>query len=470
MIRLSISWRSLSQESQNTSTRSLVIDQGFLLIFYSDYYPIRPACPLTVTQLINSIMTIKNKVVLILCTVAVMLSGQLYFKEPPSHYYSSNESLQYYSASALVSKNTTNNLKNKAPLCPTKCSKILGQNGTWIQDWNYSATHGQYPSRAIPQKPHDRKTHDKFQPSDDAPFPWPTSFRWVDSNSLDHEGSSCQIDYTMTAATFCDALLKLDIGMVIFSGDSLTWSMRRSLFNKMGNENVQNVTNRAWNNEAGFSGHLICKDSSSSSDKVKSIPVFQQVAHGGEWGKGPQNNSFDNVTRDLIQSTPDRVLAIYNFGAHYHSMDSYKNDFDQLLEWLEHQYHRPHDLVFFRTTVPGHTDCQPRKPQKFDYQHGTREHPLASIADYQSSSNTAHDWNLFQEYNDYSLKRAQEHSKKGIVPIHILDVYNMTLLRRDGHSGGADCLHYVEPGPVDWWNHLLFTYLKDLSAAKECGN
>jgi hypothetical protein len=242
-------------------------------------------------------------------------------------------------SSKLVS-NATNNLK---ALCPTKCSKILGHNGTWIQDWNYSATHGQYPSRVIPNKPFVQKNHGKFQPSDDAPFPWPTSFRWVDSNSLD-EG--CQIDYTMTAATFCDALLKLDVGMVIFSGDSLTWSMRRSLFNKMGKENVQNVTNRAWNKEAGFSGHLICKDSSSS-DKVKSIPVFQQVATGGDWGGPTQNISFDNVTRDLIHSTPNRVLAIYNFGPHYHSMDSYTNDFDQLLEWLEHQYHRPHDLVFF---------------------------------------------------------------------------------------------------------------------------
>ena len=255
--------------------------------------------------------------------------------------------------------------------------------------------------------------------------------------------------------------------MVIFSGDSLTWSMRRSLFNNMGKANVQNITNRSWNKEAGFSAHLICKDSSSS-EKVKSIPVFQQVATGGNWGAAPQNISLDNVTRNLIQYTPNRVLGIYNFGAHYHSMDSYTNDFDQLLEWLEHQYHRPHDLVFFRTTVPGHTGCQPRTPAKFDFKHGTREHPLASIAEYQSS--TTHDWNLFQKYNAYSLKRIQERSKKTIVPIHVLDVYNMTLLRRDGHGGGGDCLHYVEPGPVDWWIHLLFTYLKDLNAAKECVN
>jgi hypothetical protein len=347
-----------------------------------------------------------------------------------------------YSSTSVSS--TTNNPK---ALCPTKCSKILGQNGTWIQDWNYSATHGQYPSRVTPHGPFEKRTHGKFQPSDDAPFPWPTSFRWVDSNSLD-EG--CQIDYTMHAATFCDVLLKLDIGRVLFSGDSLARGMRFSLLNMMGKENVQSFSNE---------DHLICKE--------KSIPIAIHKGTGGYASRNSphvRNITFDNVTRELIQSSPNRVLGIYNIGAHYREMDMYTNDFDQLLEFLE-QYHRPHDLVFFRTTPPGHRNCEPRNPRSFDFRRGTREHPLASLADYKPTK--TYSWNLFQEYNAYSLKRVQEHSKKMIVPIHMLDVYNMTLLRRDGHAGGEDCLHYVDPGPVDWWNHLLFTHLKELSAAEE---
>jgi hypothetical protein len=40
---------------------------------------------------------------------------------------------RYYSPSTLVSNTTHHNPRQQA-LCPTKCSKILGQNGTWIQD------------------------------------------------------------------------------------------------------------------------------------------------------------------------------------------------------------------------------------------------------------------------------------------------------------------------------------------------
>ena len=91
-------------------------------------------------------------------------------------------SFEHFSVKPEIAvSNPTNDPK---ALCPTKCSKILGQNGTWIQDWNYSAMHGQYPSRAVPNKPYGARTYGRFQPSDDAPFPWPTSFRWVDSNSL----------------------------------------------------------------------------------------------------------------------------------------------------------------------------------------------------------------------------------------------------------------------------------------------
>lgn len=29
-----------------------------------------------------------------------------------------------------------------------------------------------------------------------------------------------------------------------------------------------------------------------------------------------------------------------------------------------------------------------------------------------------------------------------------------------------DCLHYYLPGPPDWWNHLLVTWLADAAAAR----
>ena len=54
------------------------------------------------------------------------------------------------------------------------------------------------------------------------------------------------------------------------------------------------------------------------------------------------------------------------------------------------------------------------------------------------------------------LKRARKNYAGAL--IELLDVYPMTVLRRDGHTGGIDCadcgrddcLHYSLPGPIDW--------------------
>ena len=37
--------------------------------------------------------------------------------------------------------------------------------------------------------------------------------------------------------------------------------------------------------------------------------------------------------------------------------------------------------------------------------------------------------------------------------VDLFDIYWMTALRRDGHPSEKDCLHYLLPGPPDWWNH-----------------
>lgn len=52
--------------------------------------------------------------------------------------------------------------------------------------------------------------------------------------------------------------------------------------------------------------------------------------------------------------------------------------------------------------------------------------------------------------------------------VHLLDVFPMTALRRDGHTAiDGDCLHYVNPGPVDWWNRLWMAYLEELNDVLE---
>ena len=65
---------------------------------------------------------------------------------------------------------------------------------------------------------------------------------------------------------------------------------------------------------------------------------------------------------------------------------------------------------------------------------------------------------MYEHYNEFTKKTIHEWGTQ-TQTMHVIDVYNMTALRSDGHVDG---LHYMLPGPVDWWNHLFFTYLKEL--------
>ena len=60
--------------------------------------------------------------------------------------------------------------------------------------------------------------------------------------------------------------------------------------------------------------------------------------------------------------------------------------------------------------------------------------------------------------------------------LHALDVYPMSILRRDGHVGGKDCrqcsvandcFYYSLPGPSDWWNHLMLSNIVDMNTRSE---
>jgi len=114
------------------------------------------------------------------------------------------------------------------PICKSKCLWSTGKNGSWIQDWNFSKHHAQYPQPlAVHPGPYRRKTDSRFQPSSDAPFPWPSSFRWVDHDD------DCQVSI-VDIKGFCNMLVKHNVHRILFFGDSLTASMYQSLMNYLG--------------------------------------------------------------------------------------------------------------------------------------------------------------------------------------------------------------------------------------------
>ena len=139
---------------------------------------------------------------------------------------------------------------------------------------------------------------------------------------------------------------------------------------------------------------------------------------------------------------------------------------------------RNDDILFIRTTAPGHEDCQ-----KYSEPFPNHESYLAT----NPTKEHFYKWDKFSLYNDYlatllDLRRRErmqnETFQKSTPQTELLDIFYMTVLRPDGHISGPectnercktkiDCLHYNLPGPLDWWNHLLFSHLQSVKEEKK---
>mmetsp|Transcript_20103 Transcript_20103/g.49347 ORF Transcript_20103/g.49347 Transcript_20103/m.49347 type:complete len:429 (+) Transcript_20103:359-1645(+) len=377
------------------------------------------------------------------------------------------QAIDVTSSSLLVEYSTTpvSVIKRSDDECQDSCLWTSGINGSWVQDFDFARDHGQYETPwVIEEGRYQKRTAGAFRPSKDAPFPWRTSWRWVNHDDDDETAADCQVDI-LTFHKFCKVLQKLNVQRILFFGDSLTEAMYRSLANKIGRngfrlspDNKRNASmicplHGAMNDGTGVDG---------ASGKI--VPVFHKKV---AVEKVPPNATqkkieFDHEVRHFLTSSAERVLAIFNVGAHYHNLNHYRQDLSVMLNLLS-EMNRPQDLYIFRATSPGHERCFPRF-RKFNWTVGTRIVPLAKFEDYKVTAGHQHDWDRFEGYNHYTKQVLLEHNRKGLNPIfHYLDIFNMTALRHDAHAAPSDCLHFQAPGPVDWWNHLLFTYLSRLS-------
>jgi len=329
-----------------------------------------------------------------------------------------------------------------AQVCHTDpCLWNAGINGSWVQDFDFARNHGQYVTPwVVPDGPYGKRTGNAHVASEDAPFPWRTSWKW-----MDHQ---CSVD-VMTYDNICHALRKLEIRHILFFGDSLTESHYTSFVNKMGLTNFDKAR-----------GVLSCQMQGVTDQYT--IRIFYERDQGGNDFPTSHRGVYrmENGTKTFIQeANTDRMIGVFNIGAHYHNWTHYMEDMDAMIRMLEGT-NRTQDLLFFRSTSPGHDNCLPRN-RDFDWKKGTRISPLRNFAEYHIKSGHRHDWDKFEGYNNYTKHLLLKRNRMGLQPvINYLDIYNMTVLRSDAHTAPADCLHFQSPGPVDWWNHLLYTYLK----------
>ena len=132
--------------------------------------------------------------------------------------------------------------------------------------------------------------------------------------------------------------------------------------------------------------------------------------------------------------------------------------------------------IFFRETIPGHYPCKPEGKKEnvetYDWKVPLVDAPFESYREYRNFSDTyvgapsTYQWQQFEAYNEYALGRLLNRSESAAaqtLPIYWLNVFNSSVLRRDGHIGFGDGLHYYLPGPPDFWSHFFHSYICELA-------
>jgi len=318
----------------------------------------------------------------------------------------------------------------------------------------------------------------RFEPTEERPYREASTYKWTEDIF-----PTCEAQL-LTIEGMCFALAEIDIDRIFIVGDSSSMNHAQSLWKLLGNEdnpNVLGVRDPNWDRI------IDCPEE----DRTITISYARN-------DQLIENNKPVDVEKDLrncyayCYPWEDRyvdfegsTLLVVNTGAHYQTHHQFQfalREFIKKIDSLERYW----DIMLYRTSSPGHSDCQD-KPLE----------PFATYDEYSQSITDEYSWEKFIGYNDYATKFIDERNRgdaRGYNPgtaangdnagdvgilkqpdrmkIEVFDVYPITVLRHDGHVSGEvcegcqsntirDCMHYFLPGPVDWWNHLLFSYILD---------
>ena len=299
--------------------------------------------------------------------------------------------------------------KSKGPPCINR----RGQNGTWVasEGYKYDGLGGEF-------LPH-------------------TKWKWQDNE--------CEIQ-PIESNAFCTVLHQLKLSRVYFVGDSLTYQMAQSLW-----KYIIKSTNDADDFNCPYTHCAHTFDCKIPNATFKLVVEYTR------------NDELSNVTKQVgtwslpwigtYALNPAPTLLIANTGMHEANMNDYRRNFDMFINTAQY-IGRRNDFVVYRTSVPGHKDCKKENTQ-----------PYANASEFHvavNKSGVLYNWHLVDGFNQYTKARLENFTvNDGWM---LLDVYPMTILRPDGHRRPpGDCLHYKVPGPPDYWNHLLYSNLLELT-------
>ena len=341
-----------------------------------------------------------------------------------------------------------NFLAEQADPVSAVCVNLRGRLGEWTQDLEY-AKHAQY---ATPLK---RFRSFDFTPTPEMPYRLATTYKWDDA--------LCPVFMT-EKDRLCTTLDSLGLSRIYIVGDSLGMQMAQSLWKLLGNEDDPYTTKaerfqwtrkvRCPNNRNSFEIVYTRNDLLNDNDEKD---LHLRIGHRSNCGIAEFCLPW---IRNYAEYSSRNTLLITNVGTHVHDIDLFRVYIDSFFDMLD-KVRKPNDVIMFRTTPPGHENCQDATVAPLrNYDEFVQKH---FISDFKS-------YHLFPTYNKLSEERVRD--RPGI---YMLDVVPMTILRPDGHTSGPqkcltckadDCLHYTLPGPTDWWNHLMFSNLISLATSR----
>ena len=347
-----------------------------------------------------------------------------------------------------------------------KCRHIRGRFGQWKQDMKF-ASKLQYKTPLKQSKYGNAEIQFQTKRTKDSPpFRRSTTFKWETPKQFPF----CSFEDLMTKDNFCNVLESLKVTRVFILGDSLQQSLFYSLWKILeftDDPKVEDIMNRPNILKEVKCPKSTIQISYTRNDQIKENKNLVSIP------KGQSNCSkFCYPWTHSYRSYDGKTLLVANLGTHFQDQKLFEEAFDEFIRTVD-SIRRIDDIVLFRTSVPGHFDCN-------DKEMPNKKKPFDSWFEYQPTITSLYAWNKFIDYNEYAERILYHRSfladsyfkKSNMVQIELLDVYPMTVLRSDGHIGGEechgddlcnDCLHYNLPGPVDWWNHLMYNNLLDIA-------
>ncbi|CAN0009966.1 unnamed protein product [Phaeothamnion confervicola] len=324
------------------------------------------------------------------------------------------------------------------------CTLGTASSGDWI------------PTTITPVPPRDEGAHTIGASN----FPFICDQRWADHHNISVTGlrplwhwcpESCRLP-AFRKLDFCDAVRSRDITGFLVVGDSLNRLFMTTLAMALRSERLPDQSDKI---SAGGEAYLACGGALRLKFVRNDILRVQNMSDDNSCATEGKINICQSFMPYLDAGQGYNAVVV-NSGAHYIDDDAYVVSMTVAADAISARMREAHadsSLMLFRNTVPGSPDCDNFEGSP-PLELGEAESIVASASNKEPEEE--YKPGVFK-YNWADLKRHNALAEpifaaRGFV---LLDVYTPTVRRFDSHIGGADCLHYCIPGPIDHWIRLL---------------